>query len=211
MYSTESSFLILGDGTMLVLIILAFLLCIYIIERSIFLHSGNVKPQQFINGIIALLRNNRYNEAVTICEETPGFVPSIVKIALVFHKNAAENVEYSVKNFILSTIPTLERRLNSIALIGKIAPVISCIGSCIIFSHFIMSGHTNVTYIQSENLFITISNILKLISFGLFLNICANIGYNFLYGRIRRLINNMEWSYNEIINFLSVGIHNDAS
>lgn len=195
---------------MMLLVVLAFLICIYTIERAIFLHSGNVKPQQFIDGIIALLKNKRYNEAVTICEETAGFVPNIVKIALVFHKNVPEKMEYAVQNFVISIIPTLERRLRSIALLGKIAPVVSCIGACIILANFI--GHTQMstTYIQTESLFIIFKDVLKIISFGLFLNICANIGYSFLYGRVRRLINNMEWSYNEIINFLSMGNVDDA-
>lgn len=211
MQISGSNFWMLGDGTMLLLVGLAFLLGIYIIERAIFLHSGNIKPQQFINGITALLKNGRYNEAVTICEETPGFIPNIVKIALVFHKNIPEKMEYAVQNFVLSIIPNLERRLRSIALLGKIAPMISCIGACIIFANFITYAQINITYIQSERLFSVVGDILEIISLGIFLNICANIGYSFLYGRVQRLISNMEWSYNEITNFLSIEENGNAS
>ncbi len=204
----ETNFFLLGNGMMLILFILAFILCMYTIERLIFLHSGNIKPQQFINGITTLLQNNRYNEAITICEETPGFVPSMIKIALLFYKKNPQKLEYATSNFILSTIPTLERRLNSVSLIGKIAPMVSCIGACIMFAQFITNAQLSINYIQSEYLFMLISNILKIVSFGIFINICASISYSFLYGRVRRLINNMEWSYNEIVNFLSIGMEN---
>lgn len=196
---------------MVLLVLLAFFLFICIIERTIFLHGSNIKPQHFVNGITALLKNDRYNEAVTICEETLGFVPNVVKIALVFYKNTPNKMEHAIRSFIVSTIPTLERRLRLIALLGKIAPIMGCIGSCIIFANFITQAQISMSYVQSEYLFIMITNVLKITSLGLFLNICANIGYSFLYDRVQRLINNMEWSYNEITNFLSVGISENAS
>jgi biopolymer transport protein ExbB len=172
------------------------------VERAIFLHSGNVKPHQFIAGIIALLDNNRYGEAITICEETPGFVPNIIKIALFFHRENREKTNYAVKNFVLSTIPILERRLRSIALIGKISPIIGCIGACVIFLKF-MANASDASYLQSASLFTMIKGILIIIPFSLFINVLANIGYSFLYGRVRTLICNMEWSFIEITNYLS--------
>lgn len=187
---------------MLFLMVLLAILLIYTVERVIFLHSGNVKPQQFITGIITLLNNDRYGEAITICEETPGFVPNVIKIALFFHKKNRECTSYAVKNFILSAIPTLERRLRSIALIGKIAPIIGCIGACVIFFKF-MANNSDASYLQSASLFAMIKGILTIIPFSLFVSVLANIGYGFLYGRIRTLICNMEWSYIEITNYLS--------
>jgi biopolymer transport protein ExbB/TolQ len=166
------------------------------------LHSGNVKPQQFIDGITALLSNDRYKEARTICEETSGFVPMIAKIALFFSKKDREAADYAIKKFVLSVIPTLERRLRSIALIGKVAPIIGCIGACVIFFKF-MAITSDVSYLQSESLFTLIKNILTIIPFSLFVNVLANVGYSFLYGRVRTLIYNMEWSYVEITNYLS--------
>jgi biopolymer transport protein ExbB len=187
---------------MLFLVALLAIVLVYIVERVIFLHSGNVKPQQFITGIITLLNNDRYGEAITICEETPGFVPSIVKIALFFHRKNRENIDYAVKNFVLSAIPMLERRLRSIALIGKIAPIVGCIGACVIFFKF-MANNSDVSYLQSASLFTMIRGILIIIPFSLFINVLANIGYSFLYGRVRALIGNMEWSYAEITNYLA--------
>ncbi|MDR3273746.1 MAG: MotA/TolQ/ExbB proton channel family protein [Puniceicoccales bacterium] len=187
---------------MLLLVALFLILLVCVVERAIFLHSGNVKPQQFIDGITALLSNDRYKEAMTICEETSGFVPMMVKIALFFSKESKEAADYAIKNFALSMIPTLERGLRSIALIGKIAPIIGCIGACVIFFKF-MANTSDISYLQSESLFAPVKNILTIIPFSLFINVLANIGYSFLYGRVRTLIYNVEWSYVEITNYLS--------
>ncbi|MDR1255457.1 MAG: MotA/TolQ/ExbB proton channel family protein [Puniceicoccales bacterium] len=195
-------FFTLGGGSMFLLVVLLAILLVYITERAIFLHSGNVKPQQFIDGITALLGNNRYREAMTICEETPGFVPTIVKIALFCNKENREATDYAVKNFVLSVVPTLERRLRSIALVGKIAPAIGCIGASVVFFKF-MANSSDASYLQSESLFALIKNILTIIPFSLFIGILANVGYSFLYGRVRTLMYNMEWSYVEIANYLA--------
>lgn len=202
MHSLDAKFFTLGSGSMLLLVALFLILLVCVVERAIFLHSGNVKPQQFIDGITALLSNDRYKEAMTICEETSGFVPMIVKIALFFSKESKEAADYAIKNFALSMIPTLERGLRSIALIGKIAPIIGCIGACVIFFKF-MANTSDISYLQSESLFAPVKNILTIIPFSLFINVLANIGYSFLYGRVRTLIYNVEWSYVEITNYLS--------
>jgi biopolymer transport protein ExbB/TolQ len=192
----------LGGGSMLFLLALFGVLLIYIIERTIFLHSGDVKPQPFITGITALLKNGRHGEAMTICEETHGFVPAIVKIVLFFSREYGGNTDYAVKNFVLSVLPTLERRLRSIALIGKIAPMVGCIGACVVFSKF-MAITSDTSYLQSGALFALIKSMLTIIPFSLLINVCANIGYNFLYGRVRTLVYNMEWGYTEITNFIT--------
>jgi hypothetical protein len=204
MYGLGIKIFTLGGGSMFLLIVMFAILLMYIIERAIFLHSGNVKPQQFIDGITALLANDRYKEAITICEETSGFVPAMVKITLFFSKeNNAAMLDYAVKNFAMSVIPTLERRLRSIALIGKIAPIMGCIGACVIFFKFMANSTVDTSYLQSESLFALVKNILIIVPFSLFINVLANVGYSFLYGRVRTLICNMEWSYAEMANYLS--------
>jgi biopolymer transport protein ExbB/TolQ len=202
MHSFCTKIFTLGGGSMLLLVAMFSILLIYIVERTVFLHSGNVKPQQFIAGIIALLKHNRHREAITICEETHGFVPSVVKIVLFFSENGNGWTDYAVKNFVLSVVPTLERRLGSIALIGKIAPIVGCIGACVVFSGF-MSNAVCDNYMQSEPIFALIKSILTVVAFALFVNVCANIGYNFLYGRVRTLLYSMEWAYIEMVNFLA--------
>jgi biopolymer transport protein ExbB len=203
MYGLGIKIFTLGGGSMFILIVMFAILLLYIIERAIFLHSGNVKPQQFIVGITALLANDRYKEAITICEETPGFVPAMVKITLFFSKENAAMLDYAVKNFAMSVIPALERRLRSIALIGKISPIMGCIGACVIFFKFMANSTVDTSYLQSESLFALVKNILIIVPFSLFINVLANIGYSFLYGRVRTLIYNMEWSYAEMTNYLS--------
>jgi biopolymer transport protein ExbB/TolQ len=202
MHGLGTNFFTLGGGSMLFLLAMFAVLLTYIIERTVFLHSGNVKPQPFIAGIVALLKNDRYGEAMTICEETHGFVPAIVKIALFFgREDGGGDIDYAVRNFVLSVIPTLERRLRSIALIGKISPMVGCIGACVIFSKF-LTITSDTSYLQSSSLFALTGNMLTIVPFALFINVCANVGYNFLYGRVRALIYDMEWSYMEIVNFI---------
>jgi biopolymer transport protein ExbB/TolQ len=44
---------------------------------------------------------------------------------------------------------------------------------------------------------------MALISFGLAINIVGVLAYTFLHGKVKRLVYDMEWACNEILNYVS--------
>ncbi|MEY2881613.1 MAG: hypothetical protein RLZZ15_3993, partial [Verrucomicrobiota bacterium] len=61
-----------------VLFALGFLLLVLVIERALFLHRGQIKRKEFVDGIKNILAKRRLVEALTVCEETPGPVAAVV-------------------------------------------------------------------------------------------------------------------------------------
>ena len=51
------------------------------IERALHLHRARIKSEDFLKGIVNILKRNNISEALAICEETPGPVAYIVKTA----------------------------------------------------------------------------------------------------------------------------------
>ncbi|MDR1233253.1 MAG: MotA/TolQ/ExbB proton channel family protein [Puniceicoccales bacterium] len=193
------------------LVILSILLLLYTVERFLFLHSKKVGSRQFLDGIIALLKKKRYNEALTICEESPGAVALMVKAVIVFRDKGLDELSTVADGIALQEIPLLERRLPAIRLIAKIAPMISFAGILqILAKMFDGMVHTS-TYFSSSTIIAFTQQAMILISFGLLLNILGTLAYAFLHGQVKHLIYNMEWSYNEILYYMANAKENDRN
>jgi len=71
-----------GGPVMWLLILLGLAAVVIFIERALFLHRGQIRSTEFLNGIKNLLEKNRLMEALTLGEETPGPVAKVVKAGL---------------------------------------------------------------------------------------------------------------------------------
>ena len=101
------------------LLILAFLALVFAVERALFLHRGLVLSSDFIEGVRNNLRAGRPLEALAACEESPGPVPRVVKAALLRAANGEAAMRAAATEAALLELPVLERRLGTIAAIGR--------------------------------------------------------------------------------------------
>jgi biopolymer transport protein ExbB len=193
-----------NDFSTWVLLALFLTLLFYAAERGLFLHSGKVNPRQFMNGVISLLSSGRYNEALTVCEDSPGVVPLIVKTALAMRGKSRAELSHAISNVALLEVPLLERRLNSVRLIAKVAPAVSFIGVLRILSRTLGGiGHSEV-YFSAALMLEFMQQAVTLIAIGLTINVLGALAYSFLHGRVLRLMHDMEWSCNEILGHMDV-------
>ena len=101
-----------GGPMMWVLLALGAIGLVLFIERTLFLHRGQIRSTDFINGIKNILAKRRLVEALTVCEETPGPVAAVVKAALLHaDDDSAEAMRFHVQGGGRgSNCPPLERR-----------------------------------------------------------------------------------------------------
>ena len=66
-----------GGLIMWPLLALSLIALILFIERTLYLHKGQIRSNEVIEGIKNLLRKRRLLEALTVCEETPEFSKSL--------------------------------------------------------------------------------------------------------------------------------------
>ncbi|MDR1595658.1 MAG: MotA/TolQ/ExbB proton channel family protein [Puniceicoccales bacterium] len=204
MWKVFSSWLPLTNFAMLILLVLFVVLLSYVAERCLFLHGSRVKPRQFFDGVVSLLKRGRHNEALTVCESSPGVAALIVKTALVFREKPQRELEHALDNVALLEIPLLERRLNSIRLIAKIAPIIGFMGVLQVLSKTLDGIKYTATYLSAGVVISFVRQAVVLVSFGFVVNITGILAYSFLHGRVRRLIYDMEWSRSEILNYIAI-------
>jgi biopolymer transport protein ExbB len=189
-----------GGPMMWVLLALGFVCLVLAIERMLYLHRGQIKSAEFLDGIKNILGKRRIVEALTVCEETPGPVAAVVKAALLHADDDAEKMRFYVQEAALVELPSLERRLGSVAAIAQVAPMVGLLGT-------ILGMIT--TFLAFEKDYATASALadgmwqaLLCAAGGLLLAIPAHLAHHFLTGRVRAIVRDLEWSGNEIMKYL---------
>lgn len=185
---------------MWVLLMLGLLCMLLVIERTLFLHRGQIRSTAFIGGIKNILAKRRIVEALTVCEETPGPVAAVVKAALLHADDDADTMRFHVQEAAIVELPALERRLGSIAAIAQVAPLVGLLGTVLGFI---------TTFVAFDRDYATASALAKGMwqallcsAGGLMLAIPAHLAHHFLSGRVRAIVRDVEWSGNEIMKYL---------
>ena len=83
-----------------------------------------------------VLKRDNVVEAISICDATPGPVARIVKTAILNRDKGRERVREAVEEAGLTEVPQLEERLNLLATIAQIAPLLGLLGTILGFMTF---------------------------------------------------------------------------
>lgn len=189
---------------MWVLVLMAVIALVLFIERTFYLHRGQIRSTAFIDGIKNILAKRRIVEALTLCEETPGPVAAVVKAALIHAHDDETRMRYAVQEAAVVELPALERRLGSIAAIAQVAPLVGLLGTVIgmatTFHAFMQGGQYATAAALSKGMW----EALLATAGSLVVAIPAHLAYHFLHGRVRSLVRDIEWAGNETMRYLLI-------
>src|ERR1041385_3897570 len=101
------------------------------IERFFHYHRAQINSTEFLNGIRNVLRRDNVVEAVSICDATHGPVARLVKTAILNRDNGRERVRESLEEAGLVEVPRLEEKLNLLATIAQLSPLLGLFGTVI--------------------------------------------------------------------------------
>ncbi len=186
---------------MWVLFALGLVLAIVFVERALYLHRGQIRSTAILGGIKNILAKRRLVEALTVCEETPGPVAAVVKAALLHADEDAEAMRFHVQEAAVVELPALERRIGAIGAIAQVAPLVGLLGTVLgMTSTF---GAFQHDYTTASVLAKGMWQALLSTAGGLMIAIPAHLALQFLNGRVRAIVRDMEWSGNEIMKYLT--------
>ena len=190
-----------GGPMLLVLAALGLLGLVLVIERTLFLHRGQIRAKAFVEGLKNILAKRRLIEALTVCEETPGPVAAVVKAALLHADDNADAMRFHVQEVAVVELPAIERRLGSIAAIAQVAPMVGLLGTLLGFITLFVAFEKG-DYVTASSLSKGMWQALLSTAGSLMLAIPAHLAHHFLSGRVRSLVRDVEWSANEIMKYL---------
>lgn len=197
----QNTFILQGGPVMYPLLFVSVLGFVLFIERAMFLHKGQIGTQDFLSGIKNLIGKKRLVEALTLCEETPGPMARIVKSALLQYGGTHEQIRSAIQSAAIVEIPVLERRIGTIAAIGRIAPMLGFLGTLIAVLQALYQLEAANGDSGEFSRFLAESLITS--ATGLAIAVMATLAHHFLYGRVRALVHDFEWVGHNIYEFLT--------
>lgn len=191
-----------GGPVMWLLLVLGLAALVVFVERALFLHRSQIRSTEFLGGIKNLLRKDRLMEALTLSEETPGPVAKLVKAGLRHAADDEAALRFAVQEAALAELPVLERRVGALAAIAQIAPLLGLLGTLLGMAKTFWLFNQGGNYATPAVLAGGMWEALLTATAGLVVAIPAHLGRHFLHGRVRALVQDMEWSGNELMRYL---------
>ena len=173
------------------------------LERLLQYHREQINSTEFLNGVRNVLKRENVVEAVAICDATPGPVARLVKVAILNRERGREAVREALEDAGSFEVPRLEQKLNLLATIAQIAPLMGLLGTVLGFMNAFQG-------VQDAGLNAPLSQLapgaikaLICTAAGLAVAIPSYAGYNYLVGRVNAIVLDMEQVSGEILNIVT--------
>jgi len=192
-----------GGPVIWLILIAAATAAVVFVERALYCHRSQINSAEFLNGVRTVLKRNNVVEAVSICDATPGPVAHLVKAAILNRDKGRDRVREAVEEAGLVEVPRLEEKLNLLATIAQIAPLLGLFGTICGFIDIFGKIEEQGLYAHIEQLSHGIWSALICAAAGIGVAIPAHAGYNYLVSRVNKIVLDMERAAAEIVNIVT--------
>jgi biopolymer transport protein ExbB len=173
------------------------------IERALHCHRAQINSTEFLNGVRTVIKRENVVEAISICDATPGPVARLVKTAIINRELGRERVRESLEEAGLTEVPRLERRLDLLATIAQLSPLMGLLGTVLGFIKAFVEINREALYANSSLMSQGVGEALICTAAGLAVAIPIHAGYNYLVSRVNSIVTDMERAANEIVNIVT--------
>jgi biopolymer transport protein ExbB len=194
-----------GGPMMWVILLLSAIGLAVFVERYLRYHREQINSAEFLNGVRNVLKRDNVVEAIAICDATPGPVARLVKVAILNRDRGRDAVYEALEDAGSGEVPRLEQKLNVLATIAQIAPLMGLLGTVLgfmdVFRKIEAAGQTTHVGQLSGGIW----EALICTAAGLAVAIPAYAAYNYLIGRVNAIVVDMEQCSTEILNIVTNG------
>ena len=197
------TFLTYGGPVLWVIVLASAVAFAVFIERILHLHRAQINSVEFLNGVRTVLRRDNVVEAISICDATPGPVARLVKVAILNRSRSRERIREAIEEAGLAEVPRLEAKLNLVATIAQISPLLGLLGTVLglihVFGQMEAAGlNAHVSALSSG-----VWQALICMAAGLAVSVPCYAGYNYLVSRVNAVVLDMERAATEIVNIVT--------
>ena len=173
------------------------------IERFWTLRRATIDTREFMDAMRTVLRQNRVQEAIAICDETDAPVARIMKAGILKHNRSKEDIREAIEDAGHLEIPRLERYMSALATCANIAPLLGLLGTV----QGMIKAFEQIQHKQGQvnpsDLAEGIGNALITTAAGLTVAIPTLVVYNYFVTRVENMILEMEISSSELVELLT--------
>jgi biopolymer transport protein ExbB len=192
-----------GGPVMWLIVFCSFVALIIILERWFHLHRAQINVGELLNGLINVIKRGNLMEAITLCEETPGPVSHVLRSVILRYAQNEKNLKQAATNASLDEVPRMERRMNIIATIAYIAPLLGLLGTVLGMIDAFQVIQAKGAFVNAVGLSEAVWQALLTTAAGLCVAIPCHIAYNYLVSRIQTIVLDIDKASSEIIYFFS--------
>jgi len=192
----------LGGPVGWVLVILAAVAVVTYVERLLDLRRAQIDYQDFLEGVINVLKAGNVDEALANCEDAPSPVANVVATAIRHRDGSARVLREAVDSQGRAEIGRLDRRLATLAIIAQICPLLGLLGAIIGFIRTVMLANA-AELVSRADLFNGAMEALVSAALGLAVAIPVAVMYGSLRVRLDRTVVDLEAAASQIIGYIS--------
>jgi len=173
------------------------------IERFIALRRASIDTREFMDTVRQVLRQNRVQEAVEICDETDAPVARILKAGILKHNRAKAEIREAIEDAGHLEVPKLERYLSALATCATVAPLLGLLGTVAgMIRAFAVIEHKE-GQVTPGDVAGGINNALITTAAGLYVAITTLVVYNYFVTRVENMVFELEVSSSELVDLLT--------
>ena len=191
-----------GGWVMIPIALCSVIAVVIIIERFIVLSRSKTNTRHLMMKLKSLIIKGNKEEAVNLCDETPGPAARVLREGLLYSHREKEAIQDAIESAGSREVFRLERYLGVLATVAGIAPLLGFLGTVTGMIRAFMqierlSGNVNASVLAGG-----IWEALITTAAGLIVGIPAFIFYNYLMTKVQRLVYEIESSSNELLGLL---------
>lgn len=197
--------LMVEGGVLMIPIFVLFVIAIYVIaERWSAVNRAHVEPQKFLNSIESMLKSGKNGQATAMdyCDEFDKPISRIIKSGIRRLGRPLRDIEDAIDTAGKKEIYFLEKRMNWLATIAGVAPLIGFTGTVTGMIEAFMDIQSLQGNVNPSALAGGIWEALITTAAGLIVGLIAFGFYNFLLGKINRNIFELENASADFIDLL---------
>jgi biopolymer transport protein ExbB len=173
------------------------------IERMIVLKKAKMNFNTFLMKLTHLLSKKEIKEALLLCSETPGPIPRVLEKGIRMIGRSREDIKEALETAGRAEIYQLEKGIGVLGTIAGVAPLLGFLGTVTGMIQAFMKieelgGNVNATVLAGG-----IWEALITTAAGLAVGIPAMIAYNYLVGKVKRFVYEIEQSSQELLETLT--------
>ncbi len=172
------------------------------LERLMHLRRARIHYADFLEGVFNILAKGNVREALALCDEAPGPVAHLMRMAITHRDEPREVLRNVLDNAGHAEISRMERRLGVLATIVQVAPLLGLLGSLLGVLETVLVLRGQAPLVQSVDVTGGLVRALIASIAGLMVAVPAHAMFNLLAIRIDRIVLDMEQASGEIVSFM---------
>jgi biopolymer transport protein ExbB len=201
--TTSFFHLLVQGGWLMIPIAICSIVAVYVIvERWLSLNNSQMKIEDFLNRVKQMLEDGDRQRALTYCDSVDKPLARILKAGIRRLGRPIEIIEDALKNAGKKEIFSLEKRMNWLATIAGVAPLLGFTGTVVGMIRAFMAIQALQGNVNPSVLAGGIYEALMTTVFGLIVGIIAFVFYNYYLGKINRMVHELENASADFIDLL---------